>query len=170
MMHQRPLNLAGVCYVCRNLRPADIREIEATRYGDLDPDELAMEIIRSWSITGNAWLVYHNDKPVAIFGATNPWPGMWSAFMLATPDFPKIALPLTKFVKRVFIPHMKLKANRVEARSIDGHGEAHRWLGALGATVEGRLKGYGRDGEDFLVFTLALDSDAVTFDTQSNAA
>jgi hypothetical protein len=159
-----PISLVGVAYIARNLRAADHREIAATRWAEWEPDEFAMEIM-SWTKLGPSYLVYGRDgPPVAVFGATQPWPGMFSAWLIGTADFPSVALPLTKFVKRVFVPHLRERAHRIEARSIDGHAHAHRWLKALGAKEEGRMHGYGKDGEDFLVFTLPATNRASIVD------
>lgn len=155
MMHLGPMELVSALCITRNLRPADVRELEATRYGHLDRDALAFEMVNVWTINSNAWIAYGSKGlPVCAFGATQPWPRCYSCWLLATDDFADVALPVTKFVKRVFIPWLRQRARRIEARSIDGHGEAHAWLSLLGAKVEARLKHYGRDGDDFLVFTL----------------
>lgn len=165
-MRLADIDLISAVYVCRELRAADVRELEATRWAALNPDELAVQIVQQWAPAGYAWSVFGDDgKPAAVFGATQPWPNMFSAWMLATDAFPAVGLPLTKFVKSVFIPHLiERGALRVEARSIDGHDRAHRWLRLLGATVESRMAGYGRAGEDFLVFTLPLARDADSVD------
>lgn len=158
-MRLAPLELLPALHVCRNLRAADIREIEATRWGSYSPEDLAIEVARVWTLNGYGWSVFGGDGlPVAFFGATQPWPGVFSAYMLATDDFPRVALPLTKFVKRVFIPYLRERGHRIEARSIDGHTQAHGWLRLLGAGVEARMQRYGRNGEDFLIFTLAVES------------
>jgi hypothetical protein len=149
-------DIVNILYVTRNLRAADVRELEATRYGELDRDQLAWEIKTIWPINGNLWVLYAGDRPAALCGAAQPWPGMFSCYALATDQFGEIALPLTKFYKRYILPVISQHARRVEARSIDGHTEAHRWIRLLGAREEARLKDYGRNGEDFLVFTLAL--------------
>ena len=44
-------------------------------------------------------------------------------------------------------------AHRLECRSMEGHVEAQRWLETIGATREATLHGYGREGEDFHVYT-----------------
>lgn len=157
-MNLRKLNLLDVAYVCNRLREADAREIFATRRTD-DPDALAVEIIRYWGPMG--WVAYNSARPVALVGATETWPGVWSAWMMATDEFPDVALGLTKFVKRRMIPGLvELGAFRCEARSIDGHTEAQRWLQVLGAVQEARLRRYGRNGEDFLVFRFDRPEDA----------
>lgn len=146
------LNLPDVLYVCHRLRAADRREVFALRFDD-DPNLLAMEIVRSWGPL--AWTAHHEHTPAAVFGATEMWPNVWSCWMMATDEYPKIALGMTKFVRRRIIPHlMESGATRCEARSIDGHTQAHRWIEGLGAVQEARLRRYGRNGEDFLVFRL----------------
>lgn len=137
-------------YVVQRMRAGDRAEINAMRFGD-DDESLAEDIALRWG----AWsfCAWHEGLPVAIFGARELWPGVWSAWMIATDDFPKVALGLTKFVRRVIMPHLiKMGAHRVEAISMDGHTEAHRWLRAIGSVQEARLRRYGRNGEDYLVF------------------
>lgn len=143
-------NLPDVLAICWNLRAADRREAFATRFND-DPDSLAMEIFSTWG--GLMWIAHHDGKAVALFGATEQWPGVYSCWLLATDDWPAVALGVTKFVKRRIMPHLADSgALRCEARSIDGHDKAHRWLTSIGCVQEARLRRYGRNGEDFLVF------------------
>ncbi len=148
--------LLDALFVCNNLREADRREIMATRWTD-DIDALAVDVHQAWC-GPLSWSVLHEGRVVAICGAKEHWPGSWSVWLIATEEFPKVALGLTKVVKRRIMPHlMELGARRVEARSIDGHDQAHRWLGALGGVQEARLRRYGRNGEDFLVFRWTPD-------------
>lgn len=142
-------SLAAAAYVCGRLRDGDREEAFALRWDD-DADALAMDTLRWGKLS---WAVYDDALPVALLGATQLHPNVWSAWMLATDQWPRVALGVTKFIKRRMIPHlMESGATRCEARSIDGHTKAHRWLEALGAVQEARLRRYGRNGEDFLVF------------------
>lgn len=144
------LDLPHVLSVVRNLRATDQAEAFATRWDD-DPDALAIEVVTSWGKLG--WGATHEGRPVALFGATETWPGHWSCWLLATDEWPKVALSVTKFTKRRIMPHLVERgALRCEARSIDGHTKSHRWLEAIGCVQEARLRRYGRNGEDFLVF------------------
>jgi hypothetical protein len=144
------LSLPHVLAVVWNLRASDRQEAFADRWDD-DPDSLAVEIARGWGKLG--WVAMHEGRPVAVFGATEKWPGVWSCWLLATDEWPKVALGVTKFVKRRIMPYLvETGAIRCEARSIDGHTKSHRWLAAIGCVQEARLRRYGRNGEDFLVF------------------
>lgn len=140
-------NLMDVTFICRNMREMDAREIFATRFDD-DPDRLAMDIMQRWSV---AWVAKGEVMPIAIVGGVEMWPGMWTAGMFATDDFPQIGLGLTRWVKRRMIPTIQeLGLRRAEAKSIEGHTVAHRWLEALGARREGvPHHNYGKGGETF---------------------
>lgn len=142
-------SLLDALYLCANLRPEDRAEAFALRFDD-DPEALAQEILR-WG--GLAWTARHEGRPAAIFGATQTWPNVWTAWLLSTNDWRHVGRGVTKFIKRRMIPHlMERGALRCEARSMVGHESAHRWLQSLGAVQEARLRRYGRNGEDFLVF------------------
>ena len=66
---------------------------------------------------------------------------------------------MTRHIIRVMMPSLAIaKAHRAEARSAASHIEAHNWLERLGATREAPLRGYGRNGEDFILFAWHLES------------
>jgi len=122
----------------------------ATRWAD-DPTALALDVMH-WG--GLSWAACWNGAPVAALGAVEQWPGVWSCWMFATDDIPHIGLSLTRFAKYRMIPAIRdLGGHRGEARSMVDHTEAHRWLRSIGAREEARLSGYGKHGEDFLVFS-----------------
>lgn len=146
-----PLQLGPIVYVVQNMRAADREEIFATRHGDC-LDTLASDVFQHWGSVG--WVAWHDHLPVAAFGATSLWPGSWMAWLFATDNFGQVGFEVTRHIRRVMIPSLVDRgASRCEARSIISHTEAHRWLrSSLGATEEARLRRYGRNGEDFLVF------------------
>lgn len=82
--------------------------------------------------------------------------------MFATDDFPAIGLPFTKFVKQHFIPGLfqDLGARRLQAESHGNHAWAHRWLKLCGAEQEGVLRQYGKDGADYLQFSIVEPSES----------
>lgn len=149
LINPDPIN---VTWVARNMRQADAAELFATRYDD-DPDALAVDILTRWGpmwwVAGNA----HTQRPVAVIGATERWPGMWQVGMFATDEFGQIGLGLTKWVAQRMIPTIRetqFGVRRAEAFSIEGHDVAHRWLEMLGAVRDPvPLDGYGKGGETF---------------------
>jgi len=148
--------LETLSYVMRNMREWDRREIFATQWSD-DPDNLAARLI---GLCEFSWIAGRDGVPIAALGAYPVWPGCWSVWMMATDEIGKIGLSLTKHVRQRMMPSL-LAGNfrRAQCHSMAGHEDAQNWLRALGAKEEGRCFGYGKGGEDFLVFT--WDRDAV---------
>lgn len=139
----------AVLYVARNMREWDKREIFATQLDD-DPVNLA-----ELSLAGGpvCWVV-GLDQPIAAFGASLMWPGVWTLWLYATDDFGQIGLSVTKFIVRYMLPMLRdAGAHRLEARSMEGHMDAQMWLEVIGATREATLRGYGREGQDFHTYT-----------------
>lgn len=137
-------------HIAHNMRAWDRREIFATRIDD-SADALADEAMHLGPI---AW-VAGRAEPIAAFGCAPMWNGVWSMWLFATDNFGQIGFSVTKLIVRTIVPMMKdAGAHRLEARSMEGHTDAQRWLEVIGAKREGGpLKGYGRDGQDFHVYT-----------------
>lgn len=135
--------------VAENMRAADRAEIFATRFDD-SAERLAGEAIQTGSLIG--W-VAGLEEPIAAFGCHMLWPGVYSMWLFATDSFHQIGLPVTRLVIRDIVPMLfEGGAHRLEARSMEGHTDAQRWLETVGARREATLKGYGRDGQDFHVY------------------
>lgn len=147
-------DIMAVSYIFRNLREGDRHELLALRWDD-DIDKAAAQAFMYWGEHGK--VAYWGDEPVAYFGLTPLWPGVWSAWMMATDKFQHIGFGLTRYIKTVTIPSViEAGCHRVEARSIEGHDVAHKWLEKLGGKLEGIQKGYGKNGEAFYTFVLEL--------------
>jgi len=144
------LTAKGLYFVCEDLRPEDHAEILATRYEDqIAPDTAAVLASRSHIAYEARW----NDIPVAIYGAVEKWPGVWSVFLMATDEWRHVALSVTRHALREGLPAVwEAGAHRLECASIETHPIAHRWLERLGFSCEARLPGYGRQGETFLSY------------------
>jgi hypothetical protein len=137
--------------VAQNMREWDRREIFATRF-DNDPAALAANALQLGPI---AWVSGLGDTPIAAFGCAQMWPGMFSMWLFATDDFGRIGISMTKLIVRSIVPMLfEAGAHRLEARSMEGHDDAQRWLEVIGAKREGGpLKSFGRNGEDFHTYT-----------------
>ena len=143
-----PLDPLHVEPVYANLRPWDLSECEAVSY---QWDAVNMAHLVAANCDGRA--VLRGGKPVAVISWLQMHPGCYTVAMLATPDWPSVALSVTKWVRRALIPKLlDSGARRVECKSIDGHTDAHRWLLSLGARAESRLESYGKNGETFVLF------------------
>lgn len=151
-------NLRAVLHVAHNMREWDRREIFACRWDD-SPDNLAMDVVRS----GYAFTL-GKDEPIAVLWAAGYRPNVWSIGMFATDRFREIAVGATKFAKRVFIKGIvESGAIRADAKSMDGHNDAHGWMKILGAEYEGTQKYYGKNGETFHTFAWTKGSPKYPF-------
>lgn len=138
-----------VLEVAHNMREWDRREIFATRTDD-DCDLLAEAALGCGEISWVAGL----DRPIAAFGCAPMWHGVWSMWLFATDEFGRIGISVTKLITRTIVPMMiDAGAHRLEARSMEGHTDAQRWLEVIGAKREASLSRYGRDGQDFHIYT-----------------
>lgn len=138
-----------VCHVIENMRALDRAEIFATRRDDSN-EQLALEVMACGPIF---WVAGKGPDPIAAFGCAPMWNGVWSMWLFATDKFGQIGISVTKLVTRTIVPMMiEAGAHRLEARSMEGHTDAQRWLEVIGAKREGTLKAYGRDRQDFHVY------------------
>lgn len=152
----KPISLAAVEYLTLNMRAIDAAEIYSMRGHD-NPHLLANEVVLAASY-GKAGIAEHNGRPCGIIGVSPLWPGVWTVWSFGTDDWPKAVLAMSRFGKRILKPFILARgAHRLQCESRIDHQEAHRWLIALGAKAEGRLRGYGRDGSDYIMFSWTKD-------------
>lgn len=147
----RPGTLRDICFIASNLRPEDRREVMAS--AQLANGTHAGLVAWHSSSPEWCWTVWLNDEPHAAFGISEMGPllpHMRSAWAWGTTKFKRCAPAITRFAKADW-PERLIAAGvtRVEIRSIEGHDLAHKWLAALPARLEGRMTGYGVNGETF---------------------
>lgn len=149
-----PAHYNQILYVCRNMREMDRAEIFCTTDAT-SAEECTINIIQA-ARSGrlNGFVASLDCEPIALLGVCHMWQGVVTVWMFATDNFDKIALDLTKFVKRIMIPQFVNGAGvrRAQCFSMIGHVVAHAWLEVLGAKREGIAEGYGKNGEDFTLF------------------
>lgn len=149
----RPLDRIAAVRVALAMREADRREVFALRWpgpeGD-DPIAVGTAIAAAARFGCSAWA---GGQPAAICGAFEPWPHGFSVFMVATDAWPAVAPAVHRWVLRVLRPGLLAAGARMAFCYSDArHAAAHRWLARLGAQPPHPLPGWGRDGEDFLLF------------------
>lgn len=129
----------------------DLEEIYAL-HGHRDPHAITNTVMAAANFS---WVAWADGQPVSVFGATRVHEGVWSAYLLTTPEFRKIAIPLTRFAKRTVVPTLwGLGAHRIEAFLHEKHVFIHRWVEALGAHKEFVKENYAPDGSDYFGFVL----------------
>ncbi len=132
--------------IAGSLRAWDAREAFALRFDD-DSEALAQAILQAGPVF---WVAGLGAAPIAVFGCTEMWPGVWSMWLLATDDFHHIGISMTKLVTRDIVPMLfEAGAHRLEAKSMEGHDDAQRWLELIGARREATHPAFGRGRETF---------------------
>ena len=146
--------------VALHMRDRDLEEVTATGWatGRQEWADHITALLESHAGRAVIRGASRHGRPVSVFGAIECWPGVWSAWMVATDEWPRVALRTTRAVIREVLPAVWARgAHRIEARSISGYDEAHRWLKTLGASHESTLQAFGRDQQDFEVFVWRSD-------------
>ncbi|WP_145670184.1 hypothetical protein [Bradyrhizobium stylosanthis] len=128
--------------------------------GHRDPGVLAKVIMAAANFS---WVAWGEGKPIAVFGAVEQHKGVWQIYMLTTPDFRKIAIPLTRFLKRTMVPILfdELGCRRLEGFFHEDNVFIHRWVEGFGAKREYVKEGYAPDGKAYFGYAICkgtLDS------------
>ncbi len=97
-----------------------------------------------------AVMVYHAERPIGALGAIPHWPGRATCWALLAEDLGPLMIPLTRAVKAwlELQPHRRLEAT---CQAEDPRG--HRWAELLGFERECLMRGYGPNGEDYLLYS-----------------
>ncbi|MCF6112497.1 hypothetical protein [Mesorhizobium muleiense] len=146
--------LRDLSYIAANLRTEDRTEI------DCQFDEWSPALLALTALQGFAYVAELNGNPEAGFGAAEQRGGLWIAWSWGTRRMKRCVPGITEFFHAVLGPQVAAHgAWRVEARALASNELALRWLARLGATQRCRLPGYGRNGEDFLLYDWTRSSD-----------
>jgi len=97
--------------------------------------------------------------PACVGAAIMSRPNVITLLFFATDHFPEIALPVTRFIRKQFLPRLvHAGVHRIEAVSLAGYVETHAWLKTLGLDQETEeMRGYGKHGEAFIQFAWSRD-------------
>ena len=147
-------NLMAMAHIARNLRPPDHEEVLSAACRT--PDGLAAGHFAVWNDLCR--VVWFADIPTAVVGANEMWPGVWSMWAWGTGHWPYVVGSITRYIRRELDPALRLRgAHRAQAISLATHTDAHRWIEMLGMQREGVLRGYGRAGQDYVMFAWRRD-------------
>lgn len=140
-------NLRDLSYIAANLRPEDKAEIDC-QLDDWTPAALALGAMQ-----GFAYVAELDGNPEAAFGAAENRSGLWTAWSWGSRRMWRCVPRITTFFYEVLGPDVAAQgAWRVEARALAANDMALRWLRRLGANERCHLPGYGKNGEDFILF------------------
>ena len=155
MITHADISPEAIKHLVQNMREIDRREVYALRWND-DEDALITTLL---AFAGDLWRVWLLDGvPVAVNGATPIRPGVAGASAFGTDDFWRVVVPMTRWSINWLIPALARSGyHRGEAYVAANNTRSIRWMSILGATQEAYLHGYGRDQEDYRLYTWRLD-------------
>ncbi|MBL8578094.1 MAG: hypothetical protein JNK47_12775 [Mesorhizobium sp.] len=146
-------NFRDLSYIAANLRKEDFAEIDCQVDG-WTPEALALSAMQGFSYVAEL-----DGNPEVAFGACEQRRGLWTAWSWGTPRLKRCIPRVTQFFFAVLGPAVAERgAWRVEARPIADNPVALAWLRKLGATERCLLPGYGKNGEDFILFDWTRES------------
>ncbi len=148
---------AEILDVARRMRDEDRRELFATSWA-VDPEALAQETSKAFRARGTIAAGMDRDEPIVIGALIESRPHVISLGMFATNDWHQISSPFSRLVKSELIPALiAAGAHRFEALSMTSHPGSPRFLEFLGLKPFATLRAYGRDREDFTLYSRVLD-------------
>lgn len=139
-----------ILHVCQNLRQMSKDEMFGTKDIE-DPAKLAKELFNA---PGFKWVFYNAGKPVALLGAINSWSGVYALFGIGTDDWQSVWREVTRVARRDMFDAVKATgAHRAHCMTLASHTDTHKWLRLLGAKDKVVLNKYGKNGEDYVMFS-----------------
>lgn len=149
--------LRDLTYIGANLRPEDYRETMCQLpEGMLGSSALAG--VYQGMTPGWNWVASLNGQPIAAFGFQPVTTPVWQAWALGTRRMTRAIPAITRWCLDQEQRLIDAGVRRVEARTIEGHDQAHRWLERLGCARVCELPDHGRDGELFYLYAWHLSA------------
>lgn len=148
-MIQSPLRREALEFIVKNMRAASRHETFACRDNDSE-EKLIEELL---AIKSDYQWSFGLDEPIYAGGIYEDKPGHWVSWAVSTDRFPEIAIPLTKAIRRdILLPLLDRGFTVLETCGLGGYPDIARWMKFLGAKQYGTAHGYGKNGEDVILY------------------
>lgn len=149
-----PATLRDATYVMSNLNPDDRAEVECQVAHGTKLHEMAYSLLM-W---GDNFAVREGNQPIAFFGTAPLSAGCLTVWALGTKRIARAVPAINRFMLHEHLPERVEQGYRsMEARSIETHHAAHRWLEKLGGVRHGGPFEFGRDREKFVLYRWTAD-------------
>ncbi|MEC5291592.1 MULTISPECIES: hypothetical protein [unclassified Aurantimonas] len=134
------------------MRDRDVAEFMAVSRAETR-DDLTDMLAQSYGRRADAMCASQSGIPIGVGAMVEVRPNVATLLFFANHLFPQIVIGLTGFIRGNLFPRYREAGfHRIECVSMDGYGQAHRWIEILGLTREAVMPGYGRNGETFHQF------------------
>lgn len=145
----RPATLRDASFVTANLRPMDHREV----FCQLAPGTKTHELAYALTLADDTYCAFFKDRPVAIYGVGPINICTLSVWAIGTRDMRRAVPAITRHIMETILPEkIEQGFTSAEARTIEGHHTAHRWMQSLGGEPHGEPFVFGRGGERFILY------------------
>ena len=142
----------SVDQVCLNMREGDKQEIFSLRPHD-SWYALSYECYHTILNNGRGVVSWVGGEPVGLGAFTEHHPGVWEVWMFGTDQFVSGLKPLMRWIRDEANDILTTqKAHRLHCDSRSGYEEAHKLIRAMGGVQESVMRGYGKDGSDYIRF------------------
>jgi hypothetical protein len=140
-----------VGYIAERMRPHDRAERLALSHGD-DAVQAALQFLNHPHLAVTVW----KGTPIAVIGVVFPHPGVASTIFFATDQFAHVALATTRFIRRKLFPILlNTGIHRLQVCTMTTpDSPPATWIRSFGAHQEAFLYKYGRNQENFSLYTL----------------
>ena len=155
MISIKPANLRDASWIMANLRQLDREETFCQL-----PDDIPTSKLAEWFITGgDAFIAYRKDQPALLFGTTRIHVCAMSIWALGTEQCTRAIPAVSRFLIEHAIPwRLDEGFTCMEARSLETHHDAHRWMESMGGVRHGEPYLYGKGGERFVTYRWTVSS------------
>lgn len=141
-------------FVMANMRPRDRREVMCQIPEGTKMHEAAYGLV----MASDAWVAKLDGQPVAVFGTTPLTVCARMVWALGTKRMRKVVPAITRKLRDEHIPELVAGGLvLLEARSLEDHHEAHRWMEGTGARPVTAPFEFGKGRERFVIFHWSLD-------------
>lgn len=127
----------------------EIREREVQSMNIIGRAKERMEVLAQ---TGNCFTMIYSGKIIGVMGWFEHWPEVCELFVLPTIYLSEAGFIFARTMKRYLHSFEKVRNfRRVQVTAVKDILH-NRWLSWLGFVIEGTLKKYGPNGEDFIMW------------------
>ncbi|MDJ0513024.1 MAG: hypothetical protein QNJ62_06240 [Methyloceanibacter sp.] len=148
----RPATLRDLCFIAAHMRPEDKEEIYC-QFEDGTPSTHIAVFCQQMS-GEYQWCAWLDGSPVGAFGMSHFTASSMMAWAFGTKKFKRVVPAISRFVITDVTPKViRSSLTRIEIRALATHDIAHKWLSALGARKDCDLHSFGKNGEDFVLYS-----------------
>lgn len=148
MIEIKPATLRDASYVMANMRAQDQAEVMCQVPAATKTHELAYHLLMG----SEAFAASYNGQPAVFFGTSPINVACLSIWAVGTKRMQRAVPAVTKFLRGHVDTKVAQGYRTIEARSLETHYSAHRWIEGAGGVRSGEPFVFGRDGEKFLLF------------------